>query len=421
MWESIQSMCLHVVFILFTILIYQVFFKEREEKRKKIRSKFFLFMLLILVFTMSQPVLYTEIYKYDFKAVVIILSFLYGGKKVGFAAFLALLITGFFTDQRLPVLVGNYTVYCLLLLRITRMFHRYQIKGKVLVISLFYMTIPITRGIFLELKGDYRQTYFVFGSSLIVLATLIAIVYLIENMNEQLEMKQELIRAEKMNVVSQLAASVAHEIRNPMTSVRGFMQLLQKEELTKEQQLYINISIEELDRAQEIINQYLALAKPQTDQYEIIDLTSLIQQSIDVMQSYALLNSIQITQEVEPSLKIEGLKLEVQQVFINIIKNAIEAIKSDGEIGISGSKTADGLVSIQIKDNGVGMTKDQLKKLGSPYYSTKEKGTGLGLTVCHQIVKQMGGQILINSELTKGTCFTINLPAYKKKSEEYTP
>ncbi|MCM3730297.1 ATP-binding protein [Fictibacillus nanhaiensis] len=406
-------MCLHVVFILFTILIYQVFFKEREEKRKKIRSKFFLFMLIILVFTMSQPVLYSEIYKYDFKAVAIILSFLYGGKRAGFAAFLALLVTGYFTDQRMLILLGNYTVFCLLLLPVTNMFHRYRIKGKVILISFFYMMIPITRGIFLQLKGDHRQTFFELSSSLIVLATLIAIVYLIENMNEQIEMKQELIRTEKMNVVSQLAASVAHEIRNPMTSVRGFMQLMQKENLTQEQHLYISISIEELDRAQEIINQYLALAKPQTDQYETIDLTSVIQQSIDVMHSYAILNSIHITQQVESSLEIEGLKLEIQQVLINIIKNAIEAIKSEGEIWISAAKNSNGFVSILIKDNGVGMTENQMKKLGSPYYSTKEKGTGLGLTVCHQIVKQMGGQIMIKSELNKGTCFTINLPSKK--------
>lgn len=147
MWESIQSMCLHVVFILFTILFYQVFFKETEEKRKKISSKFFLFMIIILIFTMSQPVLYHEIYKYDFKAVAIILSFLYGGKRVGFAALLALLITGYFTDQRLLVLIGNYTIFCLLLLPITSLFHRYRIRGKVIVISLFYLMIPITRGI----------------------------------------------------------------------------------------------------------------------------------------------------------------------------------------------------------------------------------------------------------------------------------
>ena len=413
MWESIQSMCLHVVFILFTILIYQIFFKEREEKQKKIRSKFFLFMMIILVFTMSQPVLYSEIYKYDFKAVVIILCFLYGSKRSGFAAFLALLATASFTDQGLLILLGNYTVFCLLLLPVSSMFHRYRIKGKVIVISLFYMSIPITRGIFLQLKGDYRQTFFELSSSLIVLATLIAIIYLIENMNEQFEMKQELVRMEKMNVVSQLAASVAHEIRNPMTSVRGFMQLMQKENLTKEQQMYISISIEELDRAQGIINQYLALAKPQIDQYETIDLTSVIRQSIDVMHSYAILNSIHITQLVESSLEIEGLKLEIQQLLINIIKNAIEAIKSEGEIWISAAKNSNGFVSIQIKDNGVGMTEDQIKKLGNPYYSTKEKGTGLGLTVCHQIVKKMGGQIKINSELKKGTCFTINLPSKK--------
>ncbi|MBH0160583.1 MULTISPECIES: ATP-binding protein [Fictibacillus] len=411
MLESIQSMCLHVVFILFTILIYQVFFNERDDERKRITSKFFLLMLIILVFTMSQPVVYSEIYKYDFKSVAIILSFLYGGKRVGFSSLLALIMVGYFTDQNLAILLGNYMVLCLLLLPITKLFHRYGIKGKVTVISLFYSLIPITRGISLLINGDEQELFFELSSSLIVLATLIAVVHLIENMKEQMELRQELLRTEKMNVVSQLAASVAHEIRNPMTSVRGFMQLMQKEDLTKEQQMYISISIEELDRAQEIINQYLALAKPQTDQYETIDLTSTIQQSIDVMHSYAILNSIHIAQHVESSLKIEGLKLEIQQVLINIIKNAIEAIKSKGEIRILAYKDINNFVCIEIKDNGVGMSKEQLKKLGSPYYSTKEKGTGLGLTVCHQIVKQMGGKITIHSELKKGTTFTIKLPS----------
>ncbi|MBH0156318.1 GHKL domain-containing protein [Fictibacillus sp. 5RED26] len=411
MLESIQSMCLHVVFILFTILIYQVFFNERDDERKRITSKFFLLMLIILVFTMSQPVVYSEIYKYDFKSVAIILSFLYGGKRVGFSSLLALLMVGYFTDQNLAILLGNYMVLCLLLLPITKLFHRYGIKGKVTVISLFYSLIPITRGISLLINGDEQELFFELSSSLIVLATLIAVVHLIENMKEQMELRQELLRTEKMNVVSQLAASVAHEIRNPMTSVRGFMQLMQKEDLTKEQQMYISISIEELDRAQEIINQYLALAKPQTDQYETIDLTLTIQQSIDVMHSYAILNSIHIAQHVESSLKIEGLKLEIQQVLINIIKNAIEAIKSKGEIRILAYKDINNFVCIEIKDNGVGMSKEQLKKLGSPYYSTKEKGTGLGLTVCHQIVKQMGGKITIHSELKKGTTFTIKLPS----------
>ncbi len=411
MWESIQSLCLHVVFILFTILIYQVFFYEREEKRKSVWSKFFVCMLVILVFTMSEPVLYSQVYKYDFKVVPIILSFLYGGKRAGFAAVFALLITGLFTGPKLVILAGNYTIFCLLLLAVTPLFHRYRIKGKVIVISLVYLMIPITRGIFLLLKGDYPQTIFEVSSSSIILATLIAIIYLIENMNEQMEMRQELIRREKMDVVSQLAASVAHEVRNPMTSVRGFMQLMQNESLTEKQDMYITISIEELDRAQGIITQYLDLARPQTNPFETIDLTSVIHQSINVMQSYAVLNSIHITHQVEESLEIVGFKLEIQQVLINIIKNAIEAIKSEGEITISAANQSNGFVSIHIEDNGVGMTEEQIKKLGSPYYSTKEKGTGLGLTLCHHIVKQMGGQIVIESELNKGTCFTINLPA----------
>ncbi|MBD1381349.1 ATP-binding protein [Metabacillus arenae] len=407
MLESIQSLCLHVVFILFSTLLYQVFFQENHEARKKIGSKFFILTLIILLFTMIQPVSYSDQYKYDFKAIAIILAFLYGGKQVGFAVFTFLLLFGYFTDHRMLVLAGNYTIFCVLLIPISNLFHTYRRRGKMIVISLFFLTIPITRTIYLFLMDDYTQMLFELTSSFIIWATLAAVVFLIENMGEQLEMRQELQKTEKLNVISQLAASVAHEIRNPMTSVRGFMQLLQREPLTREQKRYIDVSIDELDRAQEIINQYLALAKPQTNENEIINFTELIHKTIDIMHSYSVLNNIQITHQIEDSLKIKGSRIEIQQVLINLIKNAIEAIQSEGVIRIMAKMNDNQTITVQVEDNGIGMSIKQINRLGSPYYSTKEKGTGLGLTVCFQIIKQMGGKIKIASEPGKGTCFTI--------------
>ncbi|MGM0866735.1 MAG: ATP-binding protein [Bacillota bacterium] len=410
MLETVHHLILHVVFILFTILAFQMVTSGSDSNTKGFPFKFFLMNLAILLFTMIFPVVYSSGYVYDFKVIPFILAFIYGGKRMGFSTFTAMLLIGLFTNHVMTFLIVNYAIYGVLLIPLSKWYKRLTWKNKMLLISVFYLFIPVTRSLYLLQNNEVGQLPLVASSTLIIWITLILTIYLIENRLEQNRIKKELMKAEKFNVVSQLAASVAHEIRNPMTTVRGFMQLLQRETLTKEQKSFIAISIQELDHAQDVINQYLSLAKPQTEEYEVFSLTDTMNESVDVMSTYAVMNSIQINRNIENDLMIKGIKIEVKQVLLNLLKNAIEAVKENGEITAAANVHKDGRIMIVIQDNGAGMPPEQLKVLGRPYYSTKEKGTGLGLTVCYYIVKRMKGEIQVESEQGEGTTFRIFLP-----------
>lgn len=410
MLETVHHLILHVVFILFTILLFQMFTSESDISTKGFTLKFLIMNLAVLVFTMMFPVVYSSGYVYDFKVIPIILAFLYGGKRVGFSTFFAMLFIGLFTEHVWIFLLVNYAIYGVLLIPLSTWYRRSTWKKKMILISVFYLFIPVTRSLYLLQNNEVEQLLFMANSTLIIWITLILAIYLIENSLEQVRMKKELMKAEKFNVVSELAASVAHEIRNPMTTVRGFMQLLERETLTKKQKSFIDISIKELDHAQDVINQYLSLAKPQTEEYEVFSLTDTMNESVDVMSTYAVMNSIEIKKNIEKGLMIRGMKIEVKQVLLNILKNAIESVQENGEITAATNELKDGRIMIVIKDNGSGMSQEQLKVLGRPYYSTKEKGTGLGLTVCYQIVKRMKGEIQVESQHGEGTTFIIFLP-----------
>ncbi|MGE6753723.1 ATP-binding protein [Rossellomorea sp. NPDC071047] len=410
MVETVHHLILHVVFILFTVLAFQMVTNGSDSNTEGFPFKFFLMNFAMLLFTMIFPVVYSSGYVYDFKVIPFILAFLYGGKRMGFSTFTAMLLIGLFTNHVMTFLLVNYAIYGVLLIPLSKWYKRLTWKNKMLLISVFYFFIPVTRSLYLLQNNEVEQLTLVASSTLIIWITLILTLYLIENRLEQNRIKKELMKAEKFTIVSQLAASVAHEIRNPMTTVRGFMQLLQRETLTTEQKSFIDISIQELDHAQDVINQYLSLAKPQTEEYEVFSLTDTMNESVDVMSTYAVMSSIEIKKNIEAGLMIKGIKIEVKQVLLNLLKNAIEAVKEDGEITAKATLQNDGRIMIVIQDNGVGMPPDQLKVLGRPYYSTKEKGTGLGLTVCYQLVKQMKGEVQVESERGVGTTFRIFLP-----------
>nr|WP_309101225.1 HAMP domain-containing sensor histidine kinase [Fredinandcohnia onubensis] len=216
-----------------------------------------------------------------------------------------------------------------------------------------------------------------------------------------------------MNVVSQLAASVAHEVRNPLTTVNGFLQLIIRDDnITDKQRNYIDITLSELNRAQSIINDYLSLAKPNNSNTQLVNISEELSKTVELMTSYTNIQSIEVETYIEDSLYINGNKDEIKQVLINIIKNAIEAIGNDGLLQIDAfAKDQD--IFVKITDNGPGMTKEQLSKIGTPFYSTKDKGTGVGLTICFQIIEQLKGSIDVESTVGKGTSFLIKLPTSK--------
>ncbi|PLS05821.1 ATP-binding protein [Neobacillus cucumis] len=214
--------------------------------------------------------------------------------------------------------------------------------------------------------------------------------------------------SEKQATAGQLAAGLAHEIRNPITAIKGFLQLLMGENVGN--RIYFEIINSEIDRIEEILKELMVLAKPTKQKYERVNLQSLLEQVITLMVSQALLNNIQIVTQIDFSYTwITGDKNQLKQVFINFIKNAIEAMPEGGMVQINGSPLACGQVRISITDQGCGIPEDILNQIGQPFFTTKENGTGLGLLVSREIIKEHKGDLYIESN-KNGTTLHVEFP-----------
>ncbi|WHX41608.1 PAS domain S-box protein [Mesobacillus sp. AQ2] len=228
------------------------------------------------------------------------------------------------------------------------------------------------------------------------------------DVTELRETEERLRRTDKLSVVGELSASVAHEIRNPLTSLKGLVQLLQMED--EKHQLYYQIMIDELNRINHIVSELLLLAKPQQIKYTEADLQMILHDVISLLKTEASLHNIQIEFEVKDHpVIIECEPNQLKQLFINIVKNAIEA-SSGGDAVFITLESFDNNASIRVKDEGIGISKELLERIGEPFYSSKEKGTGLGMTVSFKIVQSHNGTIKFNSEPEKGTEVIVQLP-----------
>ena len=228
------------------------------------------------------------------------------------------------------------------------------------------------------------------------------------DVTELRETEERLRRTDKLSVVGELSASVAHEIRNPLTSLKGLVQLLQMED--EKHQLYYQIMIDELNRINHIVSELLLLAKPQQIKYTEADLQVILHDVISLLKTEASLHNIQIEFEIlSHPVMMECEPNQLKQLFINIVKNAIEASSAGDVVNIT-LQSADNNVTVVVKDQGVGISKELLERIGEPFYSSKEKGTGLGMTVSFKIVQSHNGTIKFKSEPEKGTEVIVQLP-----------
>lgn len=227
--------------------------------------------------------------------------------------------------------------------------------------------------------------------------------------------EERLSRTEKLSVVGELSASVAHEIRNPLTSLKGFVQLLQMED--DKHQDYYQIMLDELNRINHIVGELLLLAKPQHIKYTKMAIQKVLNDVISLLAVEATLYNVQIEVNFpKEDIIIECEPNQLKQLFINVIKNSIEASQNDSTISISLVRIEQDKISITVKDNGCGISKERLEKIGEPFYSSKEKGTGLGLTVSFKIVQSHNGTINFDSEIGTGTLVNITLPMLQNSS-----
>ncbi|MBU9719977.1 MULTISPECIES: ATP-binding protein [Bacillaceae] len=228
--------------------------------------------------------------------------------------------------------------------------------------------------------------------------------------------EKQLQHSEQLSVIGELAAGVAHEIRNPLTSLKGFIQLISHE--SKEASTYQEIMTSELERINLIVNELLLLAKPKEADYESKHLLSLVKTVVTIANTQAILYNIQIklvyNEEID-KVYIECEENKLKQVFLNVLKNAIEAMEKEGDIYIKFKKLGDRII-MQFIDEGPGISKDKLANLGKRFYTTKQDGTGLGLMISKNIVREHKGDMDITSEVGVGTKVEISLPLKSSSS-----
>jgi signal transduction histidine kinase len=219
--------------------------------------------------------------------------------------------------------------------------------------------------------------------------------------------------AEKQAVAGRIAAGIAHEIRNPLTTVRGYLQFLSDKFNPEITQLVSSLLIPELDRANKIITDFLAIAKPSDTKFELVNINHYLCNDLaNFLNSEAFLYDANI--EIDCSQDVENCYVsinssEMVQVFINLFRNAVEAKSNERLKILLQTRLVNQQVQIIFTDNGIGITPDALAHLFDPFFTTKDEGTGLGLSVSRKIVENHGGTISVRSN-PEGTTFYIQLP-----------
>jgi PAS domain S-box-containing protein len=226
------------------------------------------------------------------------------------------------------------------------------------------------------------------------------------------KMSEELLRnSERLTIVSQLAAGVAHEIRNPLTALKRIVRMLGGKNNLYDATEYFPLILSELDRIEFIMNEYLMLAKPQVVKFAEKRVSYMLESIVKLLTVHASMNSIRVVTELDPDLTIINCdENQLKQVFINLIKNAFEAMPNGGKLLIQAQQPDPDHILVRFVDEGVGIPEEVLAKLGEPFFTTKEKGTGLGLMVSFRIVESHHGTLTFKSQSGQGTTAEILLP-----------
>ncbi len=413
-----EKLLLHVLITLAPILIYYVLFENRKLRKSPILIGVLhgSATILCMIFAYESYGVY-----WDLGYVPLVLAALYGGPIAGGIVFIAIFVTR--TLMGGDVLLLGYlsaVLAAIVPFLLTGRFSKIQGKNRLfftLMIGFWPVLIQLCILITYVLISDLSSTNSLdlilnvtfFGFIQLVAVGFAATLY--EAVLEKQLMKEEINRSEKLNTLGELAASIAHEIRNPLTVVKGFLQLMKEddEKNKNENERYLSLILSELGRAEGIISDYLNFAKPQLEKVEKFLLSELLRENVSLLEPFATKQGVVLVESLEHDIVIETDRNKLKQALLNIIKNAIEATHDGGSVSAILKKERN-FGKVIIRDNGKGMSEEQLSRIGTLFYSTKDKGTGLGTMLSIRIVEAMNGKVTFSSKEGLGTEVTILIP-----------
>ncbi|NYF24994.1 ATP-binding protein [Sporosarcina sp. JAI121] len=410
----IETILLNFLFLLFPVIIALVFFEDKLTSLNK-----YLIVVLsavTLVLCMAFPIKLDLGFIIDLRFIPFIIIALFGGYKMVFPLYLVLngyrfIIGGEGTYQSLIF----STVIFILVPLLSKKFSQQSSRGRILyalfagvfTTSLYYFALGFN---YQKLTSEFWLL--TFSSFVVNIIAIFIIMSLIEKIITNVKTREIYLRSERLNDISDLSASIAHEIRNPLTVTSGFLQLLKgSKTISPDEKTYIEFSLQELERAEKIVSDFLTFSKPQCANMVYSDFKKEIEYVENIMKPYAKMNQVEIQVSFTNTLKKSYDENQIQQCFINLFKNGIEAMKENGggSLYVDVSEQKDH-IAIVIKDSGIGMTSEEISQLGKPYYSTKKEGTGLGMLMIYSTIRNVKGDIKVESIVGKGTTFLITIP-----------
>ncbi|WP_299088800.1 MHYT domain-containing protein [uncultured Metabacillus sp.] len=284
------------------------------------------------------------------------------------------------------------------------------------------MTNPPPINTYYTVSSNSLSSFISVPALIVVLIMLLSNAFLdkklLSQMEELNESERKLRESEKLSLVGELAAGVAHEIRNPLTSLKGFTQFIYEQTNDHSNKNYLKIMIDEINRINFIVSEFMVLSKPHIVNISVTDLSLIIKNVITLLNIQAIMKNIEIFPEfVGDSFLIKCEENQIKQVLANVIKNSIEAMSAGGKIYIK-LEQKDSYLVISVIDNGEGIPEENIHLLGKPFYTTKTEGTGLGLMVSKKIIQNHNGKFEIHSIQKKGTTVKISLPIEQSDLEQ---
>lgn len=409
----LESLLLNSLFLLFPVLIFLIFFENRLHTYNN-----YIFVLLSsisMILCMAFPIKLAIGFIVDLRYIPFLIAALYGGYKYSFPLYVILNGYRFLLGREGTIQSFIFsTVIFILVPLLSKMFCKQGTKKRVSsAVIVSFLTITLYLVSLAMILPVLNKEYWTLAVNTLTMyaAIMFFIMILIEQIIANKKTRESFLQSERFNVMSHLSASVSHEIRNPLTVTKGFLQLLKESEtIAEKDKRYVDYSLLELTRAEKIVSDFLALAKPQSENMIFSNLKDEAEYVKNIITPYANMHQVDIQFHFNNSLNFTYDINQLQQCLINLYKNGIEAMRGKGgilKIDIFEQKKD---IVIKIKDTGVGMTKEEVSQLGKPYYSTKEKGTGLGMLMVYSAINKVNGKIEVKSEEGNGTTFLISIP-----------
>lgn len=409
----VKEVILQLSFTLIPFVFFHLYYRDKATNysRRFILGTSTLCLFLAMSFSASV----VEGVIFDIRYVVLFFALVFGGIKIGLivmAEFIAYRMYLGGEGALAGILIVIYNFF--LSIPIANLYRQHRGAMVTLVVGIFFSIEPlILTYLFFP---DYVMEHFLFHISVIPVQNCLGTCLLLTLFKKSAEEKSVFLQHaqnEKMTTMSHVAASLAHEVRNPLTTVKGFLTLIKEtpDDTVKISQ-YITICLHEVQRTESILSEYLSISKPITARSERVNVSEQLVLIREVMIPFANMNNVELMlYKPDTPLYVTANPDAFKQVLVNFIKNAIEAC-SDTQFGrvTLTLHSVDTDIILEIEDNGIGMDQEQIRRLGSIYFSTKTSGTGLGLTYSYRVIHLMGGQIAVNSKPNAGTTFILTLP-----------